>query len=339
MAQVNPFDVDGEHDLLHAPPEGVAGWSETMYFSVWNPDAGVGVWIHTGRCPEDPDLWWAQTAALLPDGALLMDMSWGRPVDRRGPSTGNLTVRCEEPLTRWTLSFDGAGEATTTERTAQGPVGAGPCLPFAFDVELNAISPVWDMDRALGITDLSWAHMHHEQAFRTTGELRVGERSWRLDGVGFRDHSHGPRDFTSLGGDHFFNVVSPTTGRVAHGLVNWRQDGSVDHRTFATYSESDGYQLFATGSMIGLQDPVTHSPRGITVHVGDDLVLTGEVLHGLTVSLIEPNININGLAAFHPDPLVLTESMIRLEWPDGDVAYGMLERDYRSRLLPSPEAR
>lgn len=337
----NPFGVAPDRDLLNEPRLDIPHWGETMYFGIWSPEESVGIWIHTGRCPEDLGLWWAQTVAMLPRGKLLMDRSWGRSADDRGPSTGNLVIRCDEPLQGWRLRYDGAGEHTTTEQAARGPVGAGPCLPFRFDVRLKAMAPVWDMDAALGIEDLGWAHVHHEQALRSTGELVFEEQTFRLDGVCFRDHSAGPRDFTTLGGDQFFNAISPHTGRVAHGLINWKQDGKVDHRTFATYSDGT-YELFGEGTMTGIEDPVMHSPRDIVVRVGagaKQVTLRGEVLHGFTVSLLEPNININGAALFHPDPLILTEGFVRWTWPDGDVGYGKFERDYRLRMIPSVDPR
>jgi hypothetical protein len=54
---------------------------------------------------------------------------------------------------------------------------------------------------------------------------------------------------------------------------------------------------------------------------------------------MEPNVSINGAAMWHEDPLILTESVVRWYWPDGDVGYGMFERDYRLRMIPSPEPR
>ncbi len=270
-----------------------------------------------------------------------MDRSWGRPVDDLGPATANLTVRNETPLHQWTLRYDGAGEVTTTLGAASGPIGSGPCHPMRFSVSLTAVSPVWDMDAALGIGGVEWAHMHHEQAFLSKGVLIVGDREYRLDGVGFRDHSSGPRDFTNLGGDQFFNAVS-LSGRVAHGLVNWKQDGTVDHRTFATY-ENQHYEFFPDGDMSGITDRLQHEPRSVVMNIGggetDRITLHGEVVHGFTVSLLEPNVNINGAALFHPDPLILTEGIVRYTWPDGVIGYGKFERDYRLRMIPSEEPR
>ncbi len=73
-----PFRVNPDADLLHGVPIDVpGGWSETMFFHIWSPAQEVGVFIHCGRWPDDPDLWWAQVIAMLPDGRLLVDRSWG----------------------------------------------------------------------------------------------------------------------------------------------------------------------------------------------------------------------------------------------------------------------
>src|SRR6201988_3313205 len=174
----NPFAVAPEVDLPHPVPHDVPGWGETMYFHVWSPQQGVGVFVHTGRWPGDLDLWWAQVIAMLPDGELLVDRSWGRAVDDRGPATGNLRVTCTTPLRGWRLAFDGAGAVCDLATMATRPGGAGPARAFSFDLELQAVAPVWDMHGALGIEGLSWASFHHTQGFRATGRLTVGSRSW-----------------------------------------------------------------------------------------------------------------------------------------------------------------
>lgn len=339
----NPFGVEPSHDLLHAVQSDVPHWSETMYFHVWSPEEGVGLFIHTGRWPGDLDLWWAQVIALLPDGELLVDRSWGRARDDRGPATGNLRVECVEPLKRWRLSFDGAGEPTTLARMADGPVGAGRGRAFRFEVELDAAAAVWDMHGALGIDNLSWAAFHHTQGLRATGSLVSEGREWSLDGVAHRDHSSGPRHFSDFGGLGFFVFVFPGSGRVANGLVNWKRDGTIDHRIFT--SQVDGRCETGTEVTItGLADLVTHEPRKLTVTLvrdgGHVEELEAEWLHGYTLSLLEPNENING--AVHDDeddPLHVTQGTVRVTAGDGEVGYGVIERDYRRSMLPAPEAR
>ncbi|MCW3039949.1 MAG: hypothetical protein JWM31_1854, partial [Solirubrobacterales bacterium] len=313
----NPFGVDPRDDLLHAVPEGVEHWSETMYFHVWDPHAGAGVFVHVGRWPGDLELWWAQVIALLPGGELLVDRSWGRAPDDRGPATGNVRVRCEEPLRRWRLEFDGAGEPTTPARMAEGPVGAGRARSFRFTVDLEALAPVWDMHGAFGVDapELGWAAFHHMQGFRTRGTLSVGTDRWPLDGVGHRDHSSGPRVIAGLGGLHCFVFVFPESGRVVNGLVTWTRNGVVDHRIASV--QTAGRCLTADAATVtGLGDLATHEPRALTVTLlGEDgapAVYDATWLHGYTLSLLEPNENVNGAARDgDADPLLVTQATVR----------------------------
>jgi hypothetical protein len=154
----NPFGVDPALDLLHAVRDDVPQWSETMYFQVWSPETGVGAFVHVGRWSTDLELWYGQVIAMLPDGELRVDRSWGRSDDARGPATGNVIVTCLEPLRRWRLRFDGAGEPSTLADLASRPVGAGRAAAFGFDVELDAAGGIWDMHGASGrSSDVSWA--------------------------------------------------------------------------------------------------------------------------------------------------------------------------------------
>ncbi|MEZ0366045.1 hypothetical protein ACAG26_20425 [Mycobacterium sp. pUA109] len=340
----NPFDVDPALDLLCAVPEGIPGWSETMFFHVWSPAGHVGIFVHIGRWPGDLDLWWAQVIALLPNGVLLVDRSWGRAGDERGPATGNLRVACLEPLRRWRLTFDGAGQVTDLGSMAAAPVGAGTARDFGFEVELEAAAPVWDLHAALGIDGLNWASAHHTQGFRATGWLKSQGRRWALDGgVALRDHSSGPRDIGGLGGLHFFLVVFPGSGRVVNGLVNWRLDGRVDHRTYA-FQEAGRCETGGEVRVTGLESYVSHEPRQLQITLGraDGSVHTmdAEWLHGYTLTLLEPNENINGVdISVQQDPLIITQGTVRVAASDGEVGYGVIERDYRPSMLPSPEER
>lgn len=339
----NPFGVDPELDLLHDVAADVPGWSETMYFHVWSPASGVGAFVHTGRWPADPHLWWAQVIALLPDGTLLVDRSWGRAPDARGPATGNLRVECIEPLRHWRLRYDGAGEVTDLERMASGPAGAGPARAFSFDLDLEAAAPVWDMHAALGIDGLAWAAAHHTQGFHAAGIVRSGADEWSVDGVAHRDHSSGPRDVGRLGGLHFCVVVFPESGRVVNGLVNWDREGRVDHRT-AAIQEAGRCEVVDDIRVTGLESYATHQPRALTITVaradGSSYVLEAEWLHGYSLTFLAPNENLNGVdLRAEPDALVITQSTVRVVAPDGEVGYGVIERDYRPSQLPSPRER
>jgi hypothetical protein len=311
----------------------VPGWSETAYVHVWNPDAGAGLFVHLGRWPDDPALWWAQVIALLPDGGLVVDRSFGRGSDARAMGTGTVSLHCVEEQRRWRLRFDGAGEATTLARMAAGPVGAGPAVPFAAEVELTAVAPVWDLHAAAGVTDLGWAAVHHSQGLRSTGRLRCGPAEWSLDGVAHRDHSSGPRSIADLGGLTFLLAVFPDDGRVVNGLVTVDRAG-VPGRALTGSQRPGVLEIGNTLQAPGLDDLATLAPRVGTVTLADPdgrpEELRVEVLHGYVLTLAEPNENLNGAALdAGDDRLLVTQSTVRVTAPDGQVGYGVLERDRR----------
>lgn len=345
----NPFEVDPTLDLLHPVQTDVPHWSETHFFHVWSPDEGVGIFLHMGRWPDDLDLWWAQTIALLPDGELLVDRSWGRAPDERGPATGNLHLTCEEPLSDWRIRFDGAGEITNLRQMVEeGPAGAGPARAFTADIALSAAAPVWDMGVALGapkaqIQDLSWASTHFTQGFTATGELRAGDKIWQINGTGIRDHSSGPRDVSELGGLCFWVFVFPEIGRVINGLVNWKPDGQVDHRV-ATIQQDGVCETVYDARCTGIESYATHEPHDMTVTIGRADGATDQYqatrLHGYTLTFLEPNENLNGLdLRSQPNAVGITQSTVRVVAPDGAVGYGVIERDNRPSLMPSPQER
>lgn len=333
----DPFRVEPTLDLLHRIRSDVPGWSETAYVHIWNPDARVGVFVHFGRCARDLALWWAQVVALLPDGRLIVDRSFGRSDDARGPATGTVALRCLEPGRRWSLRMDGAGEATTTADTASSLVGAGPAVPLALEVELTALAPVWDLHAAAGVTDLGWAAVHHHQGFRSTGCMRAEGRTWPLDGVAQRDHSSGPRDVSGLGGLTFLLAVFPETGRVVNALRTADRDGTPGNALTGSL-DATGVEIGTGLDAPGLDDLATLAPRTGTVSrtgpSGAVEHLQLEVLHGYVLTMLDPNENLIGAALDAPDdPLLVTQATVRLVDGDGAIGYGVFERDVRRSLL------
>ncbi|HTK65624.1 MAG TPA: hypothetical protein VL595_24795 [Pseudonocardia sp.] len=354
LAGDNPFGVDPDHYSRSAPPDySDPLWSETHFWSAWNPDDGVGFFIHVGTTPEDADLWWAQVMVMLPGGRTLADMSWGRSPDRDGPTTGNFRARSPR-LGHFTLSFDGAGEITSSAEMATRIVGAGRSLPFAFEIDLAPAMPVWDLFKATQIGEREWGGVHHEQTHSCTGWLKVagapgsGEGGeWRLDGCSFRDHSIGHRDFSRLGGDHLFGAYFPDSGRSIQTLLMWNNEGDVEIRS-ASIWENGELELIGEIEMTGVEHGV-HRPTSLTALTGEPrefewiavrangerIVAACQVQHTVVMSNTSPNTNFNGAALHAGDSaLLLAECAVKVTWPDGDVGYGHLERGYRRNLLP-----
>jgi hypothetical protein len=339
----NPFGVLPELDLLR-PTRDVPNYSETMYFAVCDrnvPD--LGLFLHTGRLTEDTALWGARTIVYLPGGELAVDRSHGRPQDDRGPATGNLAIRCLEPHRRWLLSYDGAAALTTRGASSQGIVGAGPATVLRFEVECEALSPVWDLQGAVGNRrELDpaisvWASGHHEQAFLARGSLTVGTRSWDINGVAHRDHSWGPRDMADFGADAFVALVFPDSGRVVQGVMIWNGSGDLVLRAFYVY-ENGRMELMSDGRVPRALDCASNPRTGLQVVIisenGHELVLPGEVTNGVTLSILNPNRVVIGAAHGMGEVLYFNEDLVRYTWPDGEVGYGHAERAIRLGPLP-----
>jgi hypothetical protein len=346
----NPFNVDPDHyKRSHQPDYDNPMWSETHFWSCWSPKERVGFYVHVGTTPEDADLWWAQVMIYLPDGNTLADRSWGRSPQRNGPTTGNFSSRGGE-LGYFTLKYDGAGELCTPHDMATRVVGAGESLPCQFEVEIAPAMPVWSLWEATTIGRREWAGLHHEQVHTAKGWLKIpGSKGgqWNIDGVSFRDHSIGHRDFSPLGGDHLFGVHFPDSGRSVQVLMMWNNNGELEVQA-ASIWENGQLELVGDVELGGVTHgsgkpnslhKLTGEPFNFDLKLrrlgGDVIVCPIEVQHGMNQSNTDPNTNLNGSALYAGDhALLLSEIELKITWPDGEVGYGHLERGYRRHLLP-----
>ncbi|SNC62648.1 hypothetical protein SAMN04487881_0705 [Marinobacter sp. es.048] len=336
----NPFELDPENDYLAPPKHDVPLWSETMFFMVWSPEQEVGVWLHVGVVPEDKTMWWAQTFVMLPDGVVLVDRSFGRPSDKFGPETGNLSIKCTEPHRRWLLKFDGAGEVSSTSDLAKGLVGAGVASPFQFEIELEAKVPVYDMHAGMG-AEIDWdvGSLHQEQGFAAQGTLSALGKEWTIEGAAIRDHSRGERHFARWGGHVWNYTIWPQSQRALCVFTMWSPQ-TESTATVVMIMENGQTELCSDFVITGMERP-GGNPKKLELKIvrtdGSELRLEGQVLHNVTMTYVEPNHNLNGVYIDPREDLDATiadESVVRWTWPDGDVGYGNFERGFRPSILP-----
>jgi hypothetical protein len=325
------FAVDPELDYLAEPQRDVPLWSETMFFQGWDAEQDVGFWSHVGRWPHDLDLWWSQIFVYLPDGKVVVDRCFGRPADRTGPVLGNMRITCEEPGQRWRHAYDGAGELTTSAKTARGLSGAGRIATLQMDLELTAKMPTWDLYKLISADSENWSDTHQQQAMWMRGPITVDGRTWNVEGMAYRDHSTGPRDWAGWGGNVMLSLLFPS-GRVVVGVVTWSLDQKPGFNIGLIY-EKERLEILERIQLPGLDD-LDANPRTFDAVLdrreGDPIAMRGEVLHSATLSFVEPNENLNGVDLNNPsDPLALFETPVRFTWPDGEVGHGNLERNYR----------
>lgn len=326
------FNTPADMDHFRAPNREVARWSETGFFQAYNPVENVGVFTHVCRCQQDLDLWSAHTLVFLPDGEILADRSFGRSPNQRDVCAGAARILIEEPFRQWRSVFDGHGERTSMEGLAKGVRGAGAGVAMRYDVTGTACGPVWDLaaDNDGAPPGGNWAgDGHYQQNFLTRGTLTVAGKTWSLDGVGWNDHSRGPRTFDHYGTHRWLSAILP--GATLHAISLWDTQG-VQRTAVGSLFRAEGKER-VTVNFPGISDtlggPFNYDIT-VTRQNGEQLILQAETLHPQVLTITGANDNLNGIDWEGDDnSTVHFDSTVRLTLPDGQVGYGYAERGIR----------
>lgn len=202
MSDADPLSSDAAAlELPQSQPPLQPLWAENYIYEVNCPGAGAAFLLHLGRQSFDHRLW--RDTVVVDTGAdeVYLWRGFGRGSDAKGPGGSQLKFDCEVPMQRWTLRFEGAALRVPRAAAQAGAAGAvrdGPIVPLRLQLDVDADGPVWDLGHAVAEHD--WGKLHYQQSMRVNGgELVIDGRARALDGVATRDHTRGPRDFSSLG--------------------------------------------------------------------------------------------------------------------------------------------
>jgi len=264
--------VDKESVVQTAPTEPF--WCENLLFCPYDPKSGVAMWLHLGSIPNDWTLWEDRVLVSLPDDQGVLTM-WGyyrtRPEDR--PGGPNQSFKCIEPFRKWRVTFDGFADHITNEAMTKGGLApiSGRRKRLTIELDIDYVCPVWDAQTSAhsaegrgDMTSQGWAKEHYEQMYRATGRVKVDQDEWPFDGIGWRDHSRGPR-----GG----GTGAPWGGHIIAGGV-WPSGRSA---IFSSYWGPDG-TVTLEGGVLTEKDGTTHSAALVDPPRLRELVFKGEVL-------------------------------------------------------------
>jgi hypothetical protein len=231
---------DSERTLQACPD--IPAWTENLLFTPYDPVNDIGMWLHLGTVADRWEMWEDRVLIALPeDQGVLTMWAYHRTVAGRQPAGANLAFACEEPFRKWRITFDGFCLRSSYEQMRTGLLSDGEKSHVRLDLEVECVTPVWDAATAgAGMAEQSWAREHYEQLTRVTGQVVVDGTAIDFNGVGWRDHSRGPRGADTLkdwGGHVIIGGVLPS-GR-AFGLCRyWARDG---HTTLeGAYVVEDG---------------------------------------------------------------------------------------------------
>ena len=325
-------------DLNLEPNRAIPRWSETRWNGCWCPEDGVGLYLHMGRFRHDLDIWWAQTVAYLPDGQLAVDRSWCRGSEDR-TQLSSTAYTLENTDGGWSSSYRGALQLTTVAACEFATQGAGaPAVPVRWEVSAEPISPLWDLYAAVATDrDATVGDTHIQQGFVTRGELTVGDRSYRLDGFGFKDHSSGTREWDGYGAHNFLLTVTPEW--TLHAIMLYGPAGEPRGPMATLFRDGEPIRVtkFELEKLSSLAQPARDYPVTVELETGEVMELTASLLHEVPITITDNGDNVNGIDWDAELPsVVLQEGIARVTAADGVTGYSMFERGRGRQDLVRP---
>ncbi len=170
-----------EDDKRHAPSSDDPLWGESWYFNLYDPEQDIAFFTRIGIYPNQGK---ANVSVLLAVGGReVYNRAWHHlplpsgDIDS-GLELGGVSYQALELLRRYQVTFN--DELT----------------PLKIDIAWEAIMPAHNA--MAGQAANSATGFHLEQAGRVTGNIRLREREWRVEGFGNRDHSTGIRNWSAF---------------------------------------------------------------------------------------------------------------------------------------------
>lgn len=301
-------------------------WSESLVIEVNDPVAGLAVWAHFSRIPAAPDIWECDLVVYDEDDSLLVSRSFCRAA-RPDEAGGVLAMRCVRPGQAWTLSFDSMARRVGSADSLAAPVTDGAVEHLAVDLRFDALHPAWS---AGGLMEsATWASGHVEQAGRIHGKVVVRGRDAMVDGVGFRDHSYGPRDYAHLIGNTWATGVFPD-GTVLLALAVWAEPAGSAPAQLGFYWDGEAlHELAHTGlAALGSPDGGPRHTRFVAAYPGVELPVDVELIHRAGFTLQSPVGMSLGVTPDRDNLATVVESPAILRCGD-KAAYGWYEQNLR----------
>ena len=285
-------------------------FNESMYFNVFDPAAEVGGFFRLGNRPNEG---YAEmtVCVYLPDGSV--GFMFGRPerTDNDAFDAGGLGFEVRTPFEDLGVTYEGKLALLADPLAMKDPKRAfteADHVDCSVALDYRGLSPMLggevirdeDGDAPFDGTDLatSFARGHYEQHVGGRGRIAVGDREWKIDGFGLRDHSWGPRSWQAprwyrwltcnAGDDRGFmvSIIATADGAVRRSGVLFEDGGYtpiVDaelstetsgedryHERIRCLARTDEREVEITGSVRSLI-PLRHRREGLMTRISEGL--------------------------------------------------------------------
>ncbi len=217
---MNSYQLVPQDEYPH-PPTPELHFNESVYMNAFDHQGRWGGWMRLGNRPNEG---YAELAVCLylPDGRILCQFQRPRITDNQTFAAGGMQVSVEEPLARLTMRYRGELMIVRDPAWFRDPktlFGKAERVPGEVVWQHRGNSPVHGglptspSQETLYGRDFSLGHFNQHTAVR--GTLVFGTERFEFDGLGWRDHSWGPRLWQNI----LFDRLYMANFDEGHGLM------------------------------------------------------------------------------------------------------------------------
>ena len=282
---MKPIDPDDEG--MHEPTDH-SQFNESMYFNFVDSGSGFAVLIRMGNRVNEG---YAECTVLvyLPDGGAAIRFD-------RAPITANdrfdaagLKFEVVEPLRHVRVTFEGTANRLTKGTDLADPkaaLGNSPIVPLSLSLDydsihLHGMGESDDGGLAGGSSAIATGHYQGPQ--RVTGTVELDGERFEVEGLGFRDHSWGPRIWQ---GPQWWRWISCLADE-NNGFVGWvtKVDGQVQPATGMVLRDGKISLVSSVAITSTYGEDPPHYPESIDISLttteGITHRATGQIFHNV----------------------------------------------------------
>ncbi len=279
---MSAFRLDERDEYNHVPGE-EPNFNESVYVNAFELERRFGGWMRLGNRVNEGHAE-TQVCLYLPDGRVACQFQRPDIRHNQGFSAGGLDYQVIEPFRRIAMRYEGELMVLDDPGLLRDPrrlFDTAPRAAARVDYELEAVSPMHggeptrdDQETMYG-RDFSLGHFN--QHMKTRSRIEVGDQAWEFDGLGWRDHSWGPRYWTNI---YFYRLLIANFGpdRAMMLLKITGRDG-VTRRQGVLQFDGDYEEI--TDMDLWTEWTPDKDPRAMRLGVRTDkraVVMEGEVL-------------------------------------------------------------
>ena len=310
-------------EFMHEPSEHPQ-FNESAYYNFVDNESGFAVLIRMGNRVNEGH---AEVTVLvyLPGGGAAIRFDRATITSNDAFDAGGLRFEVVEPLKRMRVTFDGTAYMLARGTDLENPKDAfttSPVVPVSLELNYENVIPVHGLGDGSGIqgAEDAIAVGHYQGPCSVQGWIEINGDRKKINGLGFRDHSWGPRKWH---GPSWWRWISCMVDE-KNGFVAWSQKiGEVRSPGHGMVLRDGHFERVNRVEVESEYGPAPHYPESMRVRLwteaGEQIEATGEVFHNVPLR----NRRDGQIAR-------LAEVLVRLQFGNA-VGYGISE--YHDRMV------